>query len=194
MADILRLLGDTMERGEERKRRNNRELLAAINTRPGMVVLGTVLLVIALVLISPQIEEWETANDPNVIIFDVSGFDFGNEEINRSYQEMLESQYEQQLAQEKFARGAAIVFALGGAACYVRAALPWKKKEEAGTICAEAPSKEAEAAETFQQPVESPAPQSAETDSKTDRLENLKNLYEAGILSREEYDARRKKL
>lgn len=53
MADILRLLGDTMERREERKRRNNRELLAAINTRPGMVVLGTVLLVIALVLISP---------------------------------------------------------------------------------------------------------------------------------------------
>ena len=176
MADILRLLGDTMERGEERKRRNNRELLAAINTRPGMVVLGTVLLVIALVLISPQIEEWETANDPNVIIFDVSGFDFGNEEINRSYQEMLESQYEQQLAQEKFAPR------------------PWKKKEEAGTICAEAPSKETEAAETFQQPVENPAPQSAETDSKTDRLENLKSLYEAGILSREEYDARRKKL
>lgn len=124
----------------------------------------------------------------------MSGFDFGNEEINRSYQEMLESQYEQQLAQEKFARGAAIVFAIGVAACYVRAALPWKKKEEAGTICAEAPSKETEAAETFQQPVENPAPQSAETDSKTDRLENLKSLYEAGILSREEYDARRKKL
>ena len=94
MADILRSLGDAMERREERKRRNNRELLAAINTRPGMVVLGTVLLVIALALIGPQIEEWETANDPNVIIFDVSDVDFGNEEINRSYQEMLESQYE----------------------------------------------------------------------------------------------------
>ncbi|MFR6534761.1 MAG: SHOCT domain-containing protein, partial [Oscillibacter sp.] len=35
---------------------------------------------------------------------------------------------------------------------------------------------------------------SAETDSREDRLENLKRLYEAGILSREEYDERRKKL
>lgn len=194
MADILKSLGDAMERADERKRRNNLELLRAVNTRPGMVVLGTVLLVIALALIGPQIEEWETANDPNVIIFDVSDVDFGNEEINRSYQEMLESQYEQQLAQEKFARGAAIAFALGGAACYVRAALPWKKKEEAGTICEETPSKETEAAATFEQPVENPAPRSAETDSRDDRLENLKNLYDAGILSREEYDTRRKKL
>ncbi len=194
MANILQSLGDAMERADERKRRDNLELLRAVNTRPGMVVLGTVLLVIALVLVGPQIEAWETANDPNVIVFDVSGFDFGNEEINRSYQEMLESQYEQQLEQEKFARGAAIVFALGGAACYVRAALPWKKKEEAGTICEEVPSKETEAAATFEQAVENHAPQSAETDSREDRLENLKNLYEAGILSREEYDARRKKL
>lgn len=194
MADFLQSLGDAMERQEEQKRRNNRELLDAVNTRSGMVVLGTVLLVIALVLIGPQIEEWKAANDPNVIIFDVSDVDFGNEEINRSYQEMLESQYERQLAQEKFARGAAIILALGAAACFVRAALPWKKEEQTETISEGSTSKEAENAPVLPEPVENAAPQSAETDSRDDRLENLKRLYEAGVLSKEEYNERKRKL
>jgi len=42
--------------------------------------------------------------------------------------------------------------------------------------------------------VENSATPSAETGSREERKKNLKTLYEAGILSREEYDARRKKL
>ena len=71
---------------------------------------------------------------------------------------------------------------------------PWRKKERAETISDDSASKEAEEIPVSPKPVENAAPQSAETDSREDRLENLKRLYEAGILSREEYDERRKKL
>ena len=72
--------------------------------------------------------------------------------------------------------------------------MPWRKKERAETISDDSASKEAEEIPVPPKPVENAAPQSAETDSREDRLENLKRLYEAGILSREEYDERRKKL
>jgi len=42
--------------------------------------------------------------------------------------------------------------------------------------------------------VEKSAPRNEDTGSREERKKNLKTLYEAGILSREEYDARRKKL
>ena len=128
MANILQSLGDAIERQQQRKHENNMEVLRAIYTRPGMIVLGVILLGAALALIWPQIAP-ETDNT-NSIVIDMSDFDFGDEEMNRTVQEM----------------------------------------------------------------VENAAPQSAETDSREDRLENLKRLYEAGILSREEYDERRKKL
>lgn len=128
MANILQSLGDAIERQQQRKHENNMEVLRAIYTRPGMIVLGVILLGAALALIWPQIAP--EADNTNSIVIDMSDFDFGDEEMNRTVQEM----------------------------------------------------------------VENAAPQSAETDSREDRLENLKRLYEAGILSREEYDERRKKL
>lgn len=91
MADILKSLGDAMERQQQRKHENNMEVLRAINTRPGMVVLGVILLGAALALIWPQIAP--EADNTNSIVIDMSDFDFGDEEINRIYQKMLQSDY-----------------------------------------------------------------------------------------------------
>lgn len=189
MANILQSLGDAIERQQQRKHENNMEVLRAINTRPGMVVLGVILLGAALALIWPQIAP-ETDNT-NSIVIDMSDFDFGDEEMNRTVQEMVENDRKQK---EQSGRSGAIFFGLGAAVCFVRAAMPWRKKERAETISDDSASKEAEEIPVSPKPVENAAPQSAETDSREDRLENLKRLYEAGILSREEYDERRKKL
>ena len=194
MADILNSLSDALERTQRRKRENTVEMLRAINTRPGMIVLGTLLLVAALAFIWPQLEDRIAKDDPNAIVFDVGNLDFGSEETKRAYQEMLRNQKDAQQQQKKTDAAGAIVFAAGGIGCYVRAAMPWKKKEQEGTVSEEIPSKEAEERPVSSDPVENPAPPSAETDSREDRLQNLKNLYEAGVLSREEYNERKKKL
>ena len=180
MANILQSLGDAMERQQQRRHENNMEVLRAIYTRPGMIVLGVILLGAALALIWPQIAP--EADNTNSIVIDMSDFDFGDEEMNRTVQEMVENDRKQK---EQSGRSGAIFFGLGAAVCFVRAAMPWRKKERAETISDDSASKEAE---------EIPVPPSAETGSREERKKNLKTLYEAGILSREEYDARRKKL
>ena len=189
MANILQSLGDAIERQQQRKHENNMEVLRAIYTRPGMIVLGVILLGAALALIWLQIAP--EADNTNSIVIDMSDFDFGDEEMNRTVQEMVENDRKQE---EQSGRSGAIFFGLGAAVCFVRAALPWKKRKAAETISEDFASKEAEEIPVSPKPVENAAPQSAETDSREDRLENLKRLYEAGILSREEYDERRKKL
>ena len=189
MANILQSLGDAIERQQQRKHENNMEVLRAINTRPGMIVLGVILLGAALALIWPQIAP--EADNTNSIVIDMSDFDFGDEEMNRTVQEMVENDRKKK---EQSGRSGAIFFGLGAAVCFVRAALPWKKRKAAETISEDFASKEAEEIPVSPKPVENAAPQSAETDSREDRLGNLKRLYEAGILSREEYDERRKKL
>ncbi len=188
MANILQSLGDAMERQQQRRRETNMEILRAIYTRPGMIVLGTILLVAALTFIWPQIVP---EDDNSSIVIDMNDFDFGDEEMNRAVREIVENDRKQK---EQSGRTGAIFFGLGAAACYVRAALPWKKREAAETISDDFASKEAEEIPVSPKPVENSAMPSAETDSREDRLENLKRLYEAGILSREEYDERRKKL
>ena len=180
MANILQSLGDAIERQQQRKHENNMEVLRAIYTRPGMIVLGVILLGAALALIWPQIAP--EADNTNSIVIDMSDFDFGDEEMNRTVQEMVENDRKQK---EQSGRSGAIFFGLGAAVCFVRAA---------ETISDDSASKEAEEIPVPPKPAENAAPQSAETDSREDRLENLKRLYEAGILSREEYDERRKKL
>lgn len=189
MANILQSLGDAMERQQQRRRETNMEILRAIYTRPGMIVLGTILLVAALTFIWPQIAP-EDDNSSSIVI-DMNDFDFGDEEMNRAVREIVENDRKQK---EQSGRTGAIFFGLGAATCYVRAALPWKKREAAETISDDFASKEAEEIPVSPKPVENSAMPSAETDSREDRLENLKRLYEAGILSREEYDERRKKL
>ena len=63
MANILQSLGDAIERQQQRKHENNMEVLRAIYTRPGMIVLGVILLGAALALIWPQIApEADTAS------------------------------------------------------------------------------------------------------------------------------------
>ena len=189
MDDLITTVGGALDRSQKRKREGTIALLRAINTRAGMIVLGTILLVIALTFIWPQIAPEDDST--NSIVIDMSGFDFGDEEMNRAVREMMENDRKQK---EQSGRTGAVFFGLGAAACYVRAVLPWKKREAAETISEDFASKEAEEFPVSPKPVENSAPSSAETDSREDRLENLKRLYEAGILSREEYDERRKKL
>ena len=93
MANILQSLGDAIERQQQRKHENNMEVLRAIYTRPGMIVLGVILLGAALALIWPQIAP-ETDNT-NSIVIDMSDFDFGDEEMNRTVQEMVENDRKQ---------------------------------------------------------------------------------------------------
>ena len=82
MANILQSLGDAIERQQQRKHENNMEVLRAIYTRPGMIVLGVILLGAALALIWPQIAP--EADNTNSIVIDMSDFDFGDEEMNRT--------------------------------------------------------------------------------------------------------------
>ncbi len=189
MANILQSLGDAMERQQRRRRETNMEILRAIYTRPGMIVLGTILLVAALTFIWPQIAP-EDDNSSSIVI-DMNDFDFGDEEMNRAVREIVENDRKQK---EQSGRTGAIFFGFGASACYIRAVLPWKKKEQTETVTDGSASKEAEETPVPPKSEKSAAPQSVEIDSREDRLENLKRLYEAGILSREEYDERRKKL
>lgn len=189
MVNILQSLGDAMERQQQRRHENNMEVLRDIYTRPGMIVLGVILLGAALALIWPQIAP--EADNTNSIVIDMSDFDFGDEEMNRTVQEMVENDRKQK---EQSGRTGAIFFGLGAAVCFVRAATPWRKKERAETISDDSASKEAEEIPVPPKPVGNSATPSAETGSREERKKNLKTLYEAGILSREEYDARRKKL
>lgn len=93
MANILQSLGDAIERQQQRKHENNMEVLRAIYTRPGMIVLGVILLGAALALIWPQIAP--EADNTNSIVIDMSDFDFGDEEMNRTVQEMVENDRKQ---------------------------------------------------------------------------------------------------
>ena len=188
MANILQSLGDAMERQQQRRHENNMEVLRAIYTRPGMIVLGVILLGAALALIWPQIAP--EADNTNSIVIDMSDFDFGDEEMNRTVQEMVENDRKQK---EQSGRSGAIFFGLGAAVCFVRAAMPWRKKEQPETISDDSASKEAEEILVPPKPVEKSAPRNEDT-GREERQKNLKTLYEAGILSKEEYDARRKKL
>ena len=124
MANILQLLGNAMERQQQRRHENNMEVLRAIYTRPGMIVLGVILLGAALALIWPQIAP--EADNTNSIVIDMSDFDFGDEEMNRTVQKMVENDRKQK---EQSGRTGAIFFGLGAAVCFVRAAMPWRKKE-----------------------------------------------------------------
>ena len=177
MADILKSLGDAIERQQQRKHENNMEVLCAINTRPDMIVLGVILLGAALALICPRTAPEKEVNgvvielESGEIVFDTGGG-------KRFNQEMLR---ENELQDKEMHLLGACALGVGAAACFVRAAMPWKKKEQAVR------------APTFQQAVEKSAPRNEDT-GREERHKNLKTLYEAGILSKEEYDARRKKL
>ena len=177
MADILKSLGDAIERQQQRKHENNMEVLRAINTRPGMIVLGVILLGAALALICPRTAPEKEVNgvvielESGEIVFDTGGG-------KRFNQEMLR---ENELQDKEMHPLGACALGVGAAVCFVRAAMPWKKKEQA------------ERATAFQQAVEKSAPRNEDT-GREERQKNLKTLYEAGILSKEEYDARRKKL
>ena len=177
MDDIITAVGGALDRSQKRKREGTMTLLRSIYTRPGMIVLGVILLGAALALICPRTAPEKEVNgvvielESGEIVFDTGGG-------KRFNQEMLR---ENELQDKEMHLLGACALGVGAAACFVRAAMPWKKKEQAVR------------ATTFQQAVEKSAPRNEDT-GREERQKNLKTLYEAGILSKEEYDARRKKL
>ena len=177
MDDIITTVGGALDRSQKRKREGTIALLRAINTRPGMIVLGVILLGAALALICPRTAPEKEVNSV-VIELESGEIVFGTGDGKRFNQEMLRENESQD--KEMHLLGACAL-GVGAAACFVRAAMPWKKKEQAVRATA------------FQQAVEKSAPRNEYT-GREERQKNLKTLYEAGILSKEEYYARRKKL
>lgn len=177
MDDIITTVGGALDRSQKRKREAMIALLRSIYTRPGMIVLGVILLGAALALICPRTAPEREVNGV-VIELESGEIVFGTGDGKRFDQEMLR---EGELRDKEMHLLGACALGVGAAACFVRAAMPWRKKERA------------ERATAFQQAVEKSAPRN-EDDSREERKKNLKTLYEAGILSKEEYDARRKKL
>ncbi len=177
MDDLITTVGSALDRSQKRKREAMIALLRSIYTRPGMIVLGVILLGAALALICPRTAPEREVNGV-VIELESGEIVFGTGDGKRFDQEMLR---EGELRDKEIHLLGACALGVGAAACFVRAAMPWRKKERA------------ERAPTFQQAVEKSAPRNKDG-SREERQKNLKTLYEAGILSKEEYDARRKKL
>lgn len=177
MDDIITTVGGALDRSQKRKREGTIALLRSIYTRPGMIVLGVILLGAALALICPRTAPEKEVNGV-VIELESGEIVFGTGDGKRFDQEMLR---EGELRDKEMHLLGACALGVGAAACFFRAAMPWRKKERA------------ERAPTFQQAVEKSAPRNKDG-SREERQKNLKTLYEAGILSKEEYDARRKKL
>lgn len=190
MDDIITTVGGALDRSQKRKREGTIALLRSIYTRPGMIVLGVILLGAALALICPRTAPEKEVNGV-VIELESGEIVFGTGDGKRFDQEMLR---EGELRDKEMHLLGACALGVGAAACFVRAAMPWRKKERAETISDDSASKEAEEIPVPPKPVENSVMPSAETGSREERKKNLKTLYEAGILSKEEYDARRKKL
>ena len=177
MDDLITTVGGALDRSQKRRREATMTLLRSIDTRPGMIVLGVILLGAALALICPRTAPEREVNGV-VIELESGEIVFGTGDGKRFDQEMLR---EGEPRDKEMHLLGACALGIGAAACFVRAAMPWKKKEQAVR------------APVFQQAVEKSAPRN-EDRSREERQKNLKTLYEAGILSKEEYDARRKKL
>ena len=177
MDDLITTVGGALDRSQKRRREATMTLLRSIDTRPGMVVLGVILLGAALALICPRTVPEREVNGV-VIELESGEIVFGTGDGKHFDQEMLR---EGESRDKEMHLLGACALGVGAAACFVRAAMPWKKKEQAVR------------APVFQQAVEKSAPRNEDAGRK-ERQKNLKALYEAGILSKEEYDARRKKL
>ncbi len=177
MDDLITTVGGALDRSQKRRREATMTLLRSIDTRLGMIVLSVILLGAALALICPRTAPEREVNGV-VIELESGEIVFGTGDGKRFDQEMLR---EGELRDKEMHLLGACALGVGAAACFVRAAMPWKKKEQA----VRAPG--------FQQAVEKSAPRNEDA-GREERQKNLKTLYEAGILSKEEYDARRKKL
>ena len=177
MDDLITAVGGALDRSQKRRREATMTLLRSIDTRPGMIVLGVILLGAALALICPRTAPEREVNGV-VIELESGEIVFGTGDGKRFNQEMLR---EGELRDKEMHLLGACALGVGAAACFVRAAMPWKKKEQAENVS------------VFQQAVEKSAPRNEDA-GREERQKNLKTLYEAGILSKEEYDARRKKL
>lgn len=177
--DILGLF----EENQRRRRECNAGFSRMLATRRGMLFLGTVLLAIAIVIFLSAGPGKPAASDGKVVL-DLSEM-FADDPELRS---LMESAAEDAARQAEKTRDqslvGAFVLAVAAAACLLRAAaMKPPESEDSGPVSAEEPP--CGAAE---------APPSAAPNDRVDRLANLRRLYDAGILSRKEYDERKGKL
>lgn len=198
-----------LENNQKRKREGYRALLSSLHTVTGMLVLGAILLAVPVVFFAvTNLQQEETTNnviigiDNGGMVIEMHGSDgsvvitedfFGSGEEDDAWsaaKDLLRKDAERKHSRN---RTNAIICGVCGAGCFVYAFVLWKKKKKdeekdknAGTFAAETTSIEKETEEEINMPVETSAPDNG-------RQENLKRLYEAGILSREEYLARKKK-
>ena len=182
MGALNDLLG-LFEENQRRKRERNAEFFRMLDTRRGMLFMGAVLLAIAIVIFLSAGPEKPAASDGDVVL-DLSEM-FADDPELRS---LMESAAEDAARQAEKTRDqslvGAFVLAVAAAACLLRAAaMKPPKSENGGPVSAEEPP--CGAAE---------APPSADPNDREGRLANLRRLYDAGVLSREEYDERRGKL
>lgn len=186
-----------LENGQRRRCEGYHELLHLLHTATGMLVMGAILLAVPVVFFAETYVQQKT--EENVLIgiddenaaIDLSDY-FGSEdeEAWSPVKDILRRE-EEQRRNRNIAN--AVFSGVCGAGCLVYSLILWKKKkkdeekdENAGTFAAETTSIEKETEEEINMPVETYAPDNG-------RQENLKRLYEAGILSREEYLAWKKK-
>ena len=172
------------EENQRRKREHSAEFFRTLATRRGMLFLGVVLFAVAIGIFLSARPEKPTAPEGNIVI-DVSEMFADDPEL----QALMERAAEDAAQRAEKARNqnlvGAFVLAVAAVVCLLRAALmkpskPVPAAEDSGPISPEEPSGSMEK-----------APSSVDLDSREDRLTNLRRLYDAGILSKEEYEERR---
>lgn len=188
MNKAIKDLGNIVEENHKRRREAYLQFLRMLHTASGVLVLGIVLAGIAIVsLLAARSTPRRVPVIPegNSVIIGVEDF-LEDDEIWRQF--LIDQ--EQQIKEEREGKiTRARVFAVCALACFGYAAILWKKKKTAaaektpaGTFGGPKTSIEERFDEVAGVPVEKSAPE-----KKSDRQENLKRLYEAGILSKEEY-------
>lgn len=199
---------------EERRRENNSAVLRALHTPVGMAVLGAVLLLVAgMLLVNSRVEaRQQELMGSNGSIVTVDGIDGGGIIITADGDgveaevisgeeytppewllEIVREEEEQARRRESFLT---LISVLCGAVSVAYAVFLWTKRKnaaaksiDAGTIPAESASNEEKMGDELPTAVEN-----AESDSREARRGNLERLYKAGVLSKEEYRQRLKKL
>lgn len=192
---------DFLEERQRQKREGYRWLLRLLHTVAGELLIGLFFLALSVasfVEANAQQEKFDSiragSGNGNIVIT-VEGNDGSVLIEGNNIPIEIPIGFAEQQAKEKSSRNYAngVFCVVLGAGCLASAVISLKKKKNAatesagtGTFEEEDTSIERETEEDIHTPVETSAPDNG-------RQENLRRLYEAGILSREEYLARKKK-
>lgn len=192
---------DFLEERQKQKREGYRWLLRSLHTVAGKLLIGLFFLALSVasfVEANAQQEKFDSIraeSDSGNIVITVEGNDGSVLIEGNNIPIEIPIGFAEQQAKEESSRNYAngVFCVVLGAGCLASAVISLRKKKNAaaesvgaGTFATEDASMEREAEKDMHTPVKKGA-------SDNGRQENLKRLYEAGILSREEYLARKKK-